>query len=185
MNEFGDRAPARTEASTRRIGAGMVALAWVLGLVMLTVIFGKLITQQWNPNQSVASTTGEDGRAEVSLQRNRDGHYVVSGSINGVAVVFLLDTGATNVSVPAGLAERIGLRVGPARRTQTANGLITTYATSLASVAVGEIELHDVRAQINPMVQGGEVLLGMSFLKQLDLQQSGSKLTLKEPRPGE
>ena len=63
---------------------------------------------------------------------------------------------------------------------QTANGVVTAYATRLQRVELGEIALTDVRAHINPGMRGDDVLLGMSFLRQLDLTQRNGTLTLRQ-----
>ena len=73
----------------------MAVLAWVALLVVLTLFFQDKLLDRVNPNRDVQSSRGEDGRIEVVLERNRMGHYVADGSINGVSVTFLLDTGAT------------------------------------------------------------------------------------------
>jgi len=114
------------------------------------------------------------------LQRNRFNHYVASGLINNTPVVFLLDTGATDVAVPAGLAERLGLKAGVARNAITANGIVQVYDTRIESLQLGSIQLENVRASINPGMSGNEILLGMSALKDLEFSQSGSTLTLKQ-----
>ncbi|MGB5427904.1 MAG: TIGR02281 family clan AA aspartic protease, partial [Gammaproteobacteria bacterium] len=82
----------QTAASTKTIGRGMVIAAWIILLLLLTVFFNDHLDRQNNPNRQLATiTTG--GTPEVQLQRNRHGHYVASGSINGPAVDFMLDTG--------------------------------------------------------------------------------------------
>jgi aspartyl protease family protein len=116
----------------------------------------------------------------VKLQRNRRGHYVASGTINGQPVVFFLDTGATIVSIPEPVARRLNLQRGVELQASTANGTVTTYSTELDSVAVGDIELHRVRASINPQMQSDEILLGMSFLKHLEFTQRGETLILRQ-----
>lgn len=156
----------------------MLFAAWIVVLLLLTLLFNNWLDRQHNPNVNTVSTV-RDGVAEVVLQRNRYGHYLAAGEINGHPVTFLLDTGATDVSVPLAVAERVGLEAGPQRRYQTANGPITTYTTRLASVRVGEIELKRIRAHINPAMQQEEVLLGMSFLKHLEMVQRGNQLTLR------
>jgi len=109
---------------------------------------------------------------------------VASGSINNTPVVFLLDTGASDVSVPEKLAQAIGLKRGRPMIYQTANGTITVYATRLDKVDLGGIVLGQVRASINPNMQGNKVLLGMSFLKHLEFTQRGDTLILKQyPSP--
>jgi aspartyl protease family protein len=62
----------------------------------------------------------------------------------------------------------------------TANGIITTYATRVATVSLGNIELHNIRASINPYAPDDDVLLGMSFLKELEMVQRGDVLILRQ-----
>ena len=117
---------------------------------------------------------------EVALKRNRLGHYVTAGTINGEPVVFLLDTGATGVAVPAELANRLRLRRGRAMVTNTANGPSRSYQTRLNEVGIGDIRLNNVQATIAPGLQMREVLLGMSFLKYIEFTQRGDTLTLRQ-----
>jgi aspartyl protease family protein len=108
------------------------------------------------------------------------GHYVSTGTINGKEVVFLLDTGATGVAIPAPLAEQLALTRGRAVMTNTANGATRSYITSLQEVSIGDIRLQGVEATITPGLQMREVLLGMSFLKYIEFTQRGSTLTLRQ-----
>lgn len=156
----------------------MLTLAWVAALVVLTLLFQHWLDTQHNPNARVVTHTSA-GVPEVILQRNRRGHYVANGTINGVEVTFLLDTGASDVSIPGQLARRLKLARGPAATYNTANGPITAYRTRLARVALGELAVADVIASINPNTQGEEVLLGMSFLKHLEFTQRGDTLILR------
>ncbi len=160
----------------------MITLAWIIGLVLLTLIFNNRLERQRNPNTGLASSRLDGEPGEVSLLRNRYGHYVASGRINAQEVEFLLDTGASDVSIPAGLAQRLGLKAGPAVPVHTANGTIEVYLTSVQEIGLGPIVIHDVAAHINPHIGGGAVLLGMSFLKHLDFTQRGDTLTLHQPR---
>jgi aspartyl protease family protein len=84
------------------------------------------------------------------------------------------------VSVPAGVAARLGLKRGVPLRANTANGVITTYSTRLDQVRLGDIELDNVRADINPHMQGNDVLLGMSFLRKLEFTQRDRELTIRQ-----
>ncbi len=167
--------------STRRFGRFLVFAAWVLFALMLTGLFSKMLHQQRNPNQQVQTKTLEGGDKEVVLSRNRFGHYVANGTINGLSVEFLLDTGATNVAIPQQMAARLGLSRGPALKTYTANGIVTTYATRLDSVTLGDISAIEVAASINPHMSGDQILLGMSFLRRFDLFQRGNQLTIRAP----
>jgi len=172
--------PDQAAASTKTIGRGMVIAAWILLLVLLTVFFNDHLDKQNNPNRQLATVTTGD-IPEVRLQRNRHGHYVASGSINGQAVEFMLDTGATDVSIPASIAEKLGLQRGRAMTYQTANGAITAWQTTVDVIQLGALQLGPIRASINPNDSSGAVLLGMSFLRHLDFSQQGNTLTLKYP----
>jgi aspartyl protease family protein len=172
------------QGQSRRLGVWMVAAMWIVLLWLLTLFFGSWSEQEYNPNQSVANVVAEDGVREVVLQRNRKGHYVTSGFINDKPVTFMLDTGATDISIPAGLAEDLGLQRGATIYFQTANGPAAGYSTVLDSVAIGHIRLHDVRASINPNVRDLDILLGMTFLKHMEFTQRGNTLTLRQyPAP--
>jgi aspartyl protease family protein len=158
----------------------MIVGAWIGILALLTVWFGGWFERQANPNQDPRALLLEGGTRELVLAQNRAGHYVATGAINGQDATFLLDTGATDVSVPGGLARRLGLRAGSPRQARTANGVVTVYDTRLAEVDLGGIRLRDVRASVNPHMGGEEVLLGMSFLRHLELVQRGRELTLRQ-----
>ncbi len=162
------------------MGRWMIFAAWALLLGLLAMFFSNLLEQQYNPNRDLVNTSTEAGPKEIVLLRNRAGHYVAPGSINGTPVIFLLDTGATNVAVPASLAERLALKRGAQSISLTANGRVKTWLTRLDQVQLGSIIRQDVRATIMPGMGGDEVLLGMSFLKHLELVQKGKTLILRQ-----
>jgi aspartyl protease family protein len=94
-----------------KIGKWMLIMAWIAGLGLLTVIFDDQLASQFNPNaKPVSVINGEI--TEVKLKQNRYGHYVTGGTINGQPVIFFLDTGATDVSIPYHLAEQLKLQPG-------------------------------------------------------------------------
>ena len=164
----------------KRIGLTMQVLGWLVFLALGVFFFSDFLDNQYNPNQTLQTIYGEEGVREVVLQRNKFGHYVTSGEINGQPVTFILDTGATGVAVPSAVAKRLGLRRGQAFRTQTANGTAVSYAARLDRVSVGGIELKDVLAGITPGLQTEEILLGMSFLKYIEFTQRGDTLILRQ-----
>jgi aspartyl protease family protein len=168
------------QAVPLKIGRGMIIVAWLALLVLLYLFFQNVLDRQYNPNQSVVGSVEQGGMKEVLLERNRMGHYVATGAINGVPVVFLLDTGATDVAVPATVAKRLGLRGGPVVRSKTAAGTVDSYLITLDRVSLGPIEMTDVRASILPTMEGEEILLGMSFLKRLEMVQRGKTLLLRQ-----
>lgn len=166
---------------TQRMGKTMIALAFIMALGLLTFFFNSVLEQRSNPNQNLETRYDEEqGYKEVVLKQNRGSHYVASGAINGYPVTFLLDTGATWVSIPERVANRIGLEKGVPMLASTANGTITTYRTDVERVALADIELKHIRASINPHMDGEEVLLGMSFLRELSFTQQGNRLILRQ-----
>jgi len=172
--------PDTASPNSGRVGAIMTVLAWIVVLGLLSAFFGGWMEKRHNPNQQVQTEVRADGAREVVLRQNRAGHYVANGAINGHRVTFLLDTGATSVSVPSSLAGPLGLKRGAPQRANTANGTITTYGTRLDEVQLGNIRLENVRADINPHMQSEEVLLGMSFLRKLEFTQRDRELTIRQ-----
>lgn len=162
---------------------GLSYAAITIAIVMLGYLyFDDAIEQQRNPNRTPSAQIS-DQQVNVVLQRNKFGHYVSSGEINGKAVEFFLDTGATDVSIPAVLEKSLGLTRGRAVSVMTANGVVAVYSTILKQVTIGPITLRNVRANINPHMPGKDILLGMSFLGRLDFSQSGNALTLRQYLP--
>lgn len=164
----------------KRMGSGMIIAMWVLFFLLLMYMFQGILDRQHNPNQNINTLTQFDGTKEVVLQRNKYGHYVSRGKINGTEVTFMLDTGASDVSIPIEIAEKIGLKAGRKMYYQTANGKAAVYATQLDRIAIGDIELQNVRATINPNVDDIDILLGMTFLKHLEFSQYGDTLTIRQ-----
>ncbi|HWV11220.1 MAG TPA: TIGR02281 family clan AA aspartic protease [Pseudomonas sp.] len=163
----------------RRAGRVMLVLAWGAGLLLATRFFGDWEDGQRNPNREPVSVHGS-GYVEVRLASSRQGHYLVDGQINGAPVTFLLDTGATQVAVPTAVASRLNLQAGAPMVISTANGRATAHRTRLDTLQFGDIVLHDVAALIAPGMDGDEVLLGMSALKQLEFTQRDGTLLLRQ-----
>lgn len=163
----------------RKLGLTMMTLAWLILLGLLAVYFDHWISDRANPNRTPA-TVNTPGGVEVILRANPQHHYLVSGSINGYPVTFLLDTGASEVVVPATVAKHIGLTEGMPSIATTANGRVTVYSTALKSVAIGGIHFSDIQASINPGLKEPVVLLGMSALHRIAFSQRGDMLVLRQ-----
>ena len=167
-------------SDSHTIGRWMIWLSWLIVIVFLSIFFNDQLEKRQNPNQQVNSMISSQGLAEIELKRNPAGHYVASGFINDKPVIFLLDTGATDVSIPSKVANRIGLKKGRPLIYQTANGNTRGYLTQLDSISLGDIQLNNIRGGINPSMQGEYILLGMTFLKHLEFSQRGNKLTIRQ-----
>jgi aspartyl protease family protein len=159
----------------------MIFLAWVAFLLLLTLLFSGLLERQNNPNQRLMVAESDDGHAALVLKRNRRGHYVAPGVIDGVPVVFLLDTGATYVAIPEVIADEVGAKRGVMATSLTANGVVKSWMTELENVRLGPFSMSGVKAAIMPTMPGSEVLLGMSFLQHLEIIQKGNELILQLP----
>jgi aspartyl protease family protein len=165
--------------STSRLGKGMTLAAWIIALGLLTLFFNNKLESQRNPNQAVYSRISDAGTPEVILKRNRFGHYVTTGTVNGRSVEFMLDTGASDVAIPAELAQELGLERGAPVQYQTANGVVTAYRTTIDSVSIGPMVIRSVPASINPGMSDMEILLGMSVLRHVEFTQRGDILILR------
>lgn len=163
----------------QKLGKGMLYLFWLGVLGMGTLFFNQWIEKRQNPNQQ-PNATRHDGVNEVTLTRNRQHHYVASGLINGQPVTFLLDTGATQVAVPAHLADKLGLQAGAAVPIMTANGMVQARTTVIDTIKLGTIEWRDVPAHLNPGMRDNQILLGMSALKNVEFTHRDGTLTLKQ-----
>ncbi|MCP1421470.1 aspartyl protease family protein [Pseudomonas laurylsulfativorans] len=169
----------KQQSPGQRIGRVFMVLAWCAALFLATRFFGQWEARQQNPNVVVSSEQGE-GFIEVKLVSNVQGHFVASGQINGQPVDFMLDTGATDVSIPLDLAKRLKLEEGFGVTLSTANGLSQGYRTRIERLQLGDIVLHDVRALVAPGLHGDQVLLGMSALNKLEFTQRGGTMLLRQ-----
>jgi len=168
------------EDQNKKMGKGMIIIAWIIIFAMLVWFFGVLEKNKRNPNQNVSTQVSSSGEKVVVLKSGSYGHYIATGKINNTKVTFLIDTGASYVSVPESVANKIGLNKGAEMRVSTANGTISVYATNLDEVSIGEIKLYDIKADINPYIDGDEILLGMSFLRDLSVTHEGDQLTIRQ-----
>ncbi len=168
-----------TDHGTRRLGRVMTWLAALALLGVLWLFFEDALDRRNNPNRGLAVSPGS--ATELSLRRNAWGHYIAPGTINGQAVTFLLDTGATQVSIPAHLGPALGLEPGAAGRVSTANGEVTVRQTTIAELGLGPFLARNVRGHLNPGMRDDQVLLGMSVLRHLEFTQRGDTLILRAP----
>ena len=116
----------------------------------------------------------------ATLTADPQGHFVVEGQINGGPVRFLVDTGATSVSLSSADANRLGIdyRKGQPGLMGTANGAAVAYKVKLDSVRVGDIVIANVDAAVLEGNQMPFALLGMSFLNRMDMRRVGQTMVL-------
>jgi aspartyl protease family protein len=119
-------------------------------------------------------------RGKIVLTAGSGGHFLTQGAINGRAVQFMVDTGATTVALGVGDAERLGIdyRKGLPVRGNTANGVVAGWQVKLTSVRVGEVEVYEVDATVLP-ANNGPILLGNSFLTRFQMTRMNDQLVLE------
>lgn len=119
------------------------------------------------------------GSSSISLTANGQGHFITEGKINGQAVSFMVDTGASTIALSQGDADRIGLTYKNGKRgiARTANGDVPFHAVTLNSVRVGDVEVANVEASVLPGNMP-HVLLGNSFLTRFQMKRENDVLKL-------
>ena len=115
----------------------------------------------------------------IVLVAGSGGHFVTAGQINGKAVQFMVDTGATSVAMGTQDAERAGVnfKAGEPVMMFTANGSVQGYRIKLDSVRVGDVEVFGVDAVITPQTMP-YMLLGNSFLTRFQMLRENDQMTL-------
>ena len=119
--------------------------------------------------------------ASVRIARSASGMYLTAGTINGRAVEFLVDTGASTVAMNDATARSLGIdyRAGNRGRVETAGGITEAYAVTLSEVGVGSIRLPNVQAVVIRGQEPRHALLGMSFLSRMQIEHAQDALVLK------
>jgi aspartyl protease family protein len=182
---LGDKALLLIDGKPRTVAVGStvqgVKLLGVTGSDAVVEIGGKRVTLSLGGAQANLGGGGSDGTgSQIVMTAGLGGHFTAGGSINGKAVNFLVDTGATSVSLSESVAERIGLDYRKAQRgmASTANGPVVVHAMSLSVVRIGDVQVYNVDAVIVPAPME-QVLLGNSFLTRFQMKRENDKLTLE------
>jgi clan AA aspartic protease (TIGR02281 family) len=139
-----------------------------LGIVVLLYLF--FLRQAAPPAQLV-------GADNVELSRARDGHFHIDGTIQGAPVRFLIDTGASTVSISQQLANRIGLECDVAATYRTANGLVQGCNSRVKDLEFGPFRIGNASVAILPNLTS-EALLGMNALRKVRMEQQADKLRM-------
>jgi aspartyl protease family protein len=188
---LGDKALLMIDGQPRTLGVGTTAQG--VKLVSLTSdsavieLGGRRSTLRIGETQVNAgradADSGGGGGGRIVLPASSGGHFVAEGSINGKAVRFMVDTGATRVSLSAKDARRIGLNYQDATPgvVQTANGTVPAYPAKLRTVRIGDVQVYDVDALVTE-TDMPYVLLGNSFLTRFQMHRENDLMTL-DKRP--
>jgi len=158
-------------SSPRQTGLIPMLLFWfaVMGLV-----YG-LMTHYLKPKQSQVLANGD-----LVIPRAHDGHFYTPGSVNGRAVMFLVDTGASLVSVSEPLAQAAGVNGGVPTTFQTANGERSGRVVSGVDVAVGPLRVSNVKVGVGlSLGDDNQALLGQSFLSKFDISLGQNQMVLR------
>jgi aspartyl protease family protein len=147
-----------------------------LAALIWAALFGVayyVIDAQLQPKVALVENGGD-----IVIPRSRDGHFYVAGKINGQPVTFLVDTGASAVSINSALAGRLGLPRGRPVAVGTAGGMTQGEEILGQSVTLGGITVRDVRLVVLAGMPG-EALLGQNVLRHLEISQTAEQMTLR------
>lgn len=182
---FTDKALLQIDGERKVIAAGEafkgVLLISASGRGAVVEIDGR--TVELGLNQSIAGNFKPPQRSTMKIYPDELGMYVVAGKINGQATRFMVDTGATYVTLSGAKARRLDIdyrRDGVPGSAQTASAVIPVWQIRLDSVNIGGIEVRDVEATVIDGNQPPDVLLGNSFLRHTRISQAGSVLEIKK-----
>lgn len=128
----------------------------------------------------VATATGNS--TQVEIPRSRDGHFYVAGTINGQALTFMVDTGASTVAISQAVAQRLGLPTGRSVNIGTAGGMTQGREVTGLTLRIGGITLNNVRVVVLASMPG-EALLGQNVLRHLEVIQTSDSMILRAKAP--
>ena len=181
---LGDKALLMIDGTPRTLAAGStvqgVRLLSVSGSDAVVEVQGKRVKLALGGAQvNLGGKPSDGGGSQIVLTADSGGHFFANGSINGKAVRFVVDTGATYISMGAAEAERLGIdfRRGERGMSQTANGTVPFYKVKLASVRVGDVQVYEVDALVGQAAMD-QILLGNSFLTRFQMKRENDLMTL-------
>ncbi len=127
-------------------------------------------------SSGAANTNGGDTATELVLGQGRGGHYFVDGAVNGHYLNFVVDTGASLVTLPVGAATSAGLQCRERAAINTANGTSSACVVRIDKLSFGGFTLQDVDALVAPNLT--QPLLGMNVLSRFHVDQGNSQMRL-------
>ncbi|MET0207819.1 MAG: retropepsin-like aspartic protease [Burkholderiaceae bacterium] len=181
---LGDKALLIIDGMPRTVATG----ATVQGVKLVSVSAAGAVVEVGGQRVSLAhggaqfnlgGANSEGGGSRIVLTAGSGGHFLTQGTINGRSVRFLVDTGATNISMSQHEAQRLGIDYAKGQRglANTANGQVVAHRVSLNAVRVGDVTVYNVDATVVP-AQMDHLLLGNSFLSRFQMKRENDTLTL-------
>ncbi|WP_296699357.1 retropepsin-like aspartic protease family protein [Thiocapsa sp. UBA6158] len=167
------------ESSVAWLRRKMPIPVFLLASLLVILLARDLAARRENPNPNPVAYLGAGDVPEVVLKENQVSQYVTTGRINGTPIEFLVDTGAVDVAMPYMVAQTLGLTLQPGGVSKTGNGDVRTWVARLESVDVGGLVAYDLNATILPNMQGDQVLLGMAYLRRMELVLRGGEMILR------
>ncbi len=161
-----------------RMGQALrVALAW--GMIFIGLMAGYGLWTDVKNSAKPHQTIGDAG--ELVVPRSPDGHYYLTLTINGKDIIFVADTGATNLVLSPDDAATVGINKADLNfmhQAETANGTVDIARTTLDSVVLGPFTDTDITAWVNGAAME-ESLLGMDYLGMFDIQIAEDRMVLR------
>lgn len=147
----------------------MIFWCVVMGLLYM------LMTNYLKPKQAQVLANGD-----LAINRSQDGHFYTTGTINGKEAKFMVDTGASLVSVSEEFAKKAFIRGGVPTTFKTANGDRPGLVVEGVGVSIGPVSVTNVKVGVG--LRGGDendALLGQSFLSKFDITMSKTQMVLR------
>lgn len=148
------------------------------GRVLMPAAIPAPVAVRQSQPQAAAPVLSQPGTLEVRISSNG---YVTPGSVNGVPVSFMVDTGASHVALPAALAQQAGIQCEQQGQTSTANGIVTACAGTASEVTFGPFRLTNIAVTVMPNAQ--HALLGMDVLRRFNMAWNGDVMRISAINP--
>ncbi|MDH5480320.1 MAG: TIGR02281 family clan AA aspartic protease [Nitrosomonas sp.] len=150
-----------------------------VSVLMVWIIIFAVVYLYFDGRQApkVAVVKGGLARGEVVIPRSRDGHYYIRGAINGYPIDFMVDTGASIVSVSHEFSRLANLPGGATANFSTAGGVVQGEIVSGQVIEAGGIAVAGLSVSVG--IQGEIALLGQNFLRRVDVIQSNDTMILR------
>jgi aspartyl protease family protein len=158
--------------STRLAWGHVAALA-----IWIAISGGAYLYFDARQKPTIVTARADLAGGQVVIPRSRDGHYYIRGAIHGQPVDFMVDTGASIVSVSRAVARKANLPAGIASNFSTAGGTVTGEVVAAQSVEAGGIVVEGISVGVG--IHGDIGLLGQNFLRNVDVLQLEDKMLLR------